>query len=598
MKIARDDNVASQREILAVDRQRDAALRKHLDYARSPGLAKLPPLERAQKLAMYVDEQFSPSEGRRFSEKACSILLDPYRNQEILLGEIVRAGVCRHRALLFKILGDEAGLAVALTRGNLGSAQSNGGHTWNELVLPDGEKRIVDVMNPRPGFRFPKLTDREAESYLTVDHRPYYRNVASTSGPSAKPTPSTARVSLADDPAGRELITAASRTIADYHRGQRRENNLLRIVYFHPSDRDPLPDYAERLERVMTDISDFYRDGLRRFGIENDGLPLERNDGRLVLHLVRGKNPASGYRHESGNETEAEIRAALKDTINFDREHVLVLYALCRKEPDGRYVFDAPYYGKGGSSQRWGFCHAADCELLDARLLTDTKNKIVYTEHYYPRVEQTLARFNAWYIGGIAHELGHGLGLNHDAGNPSENAFGTSLMGSGNHTYRQERWGGGKPTFLSRVSALQLVSHPLITGSNHTRWTIVGVGIPSAEFATAQHALQIRGKTGGNIPAYAVVAYVLPTSKETDHGNRTFIAAVENGTFDLSIPNLQPDNYHLRLVTLHVNGGTSTRQLRFGFDAAGNPDVSALNAAWQKLVPTASTPPAATTRSP
>ena len=105
-------------------------------------------------------------------------------------------------------------------------------------------------------------------------------------------------------------------------------------------------------------------------------------------------------------------------------------------------VFDAPYYGKSASSQRWGLCHAADCELLDTLLLTETKKKIVYTEHYYPRMEQTLARFNSWYIGGIAHELGHGLGLDHDAGNPDEDAFGTSLMG-GEDAVRPNAEGAG-----------------------------------------------------------------------------------------------------------------------------------------------------------
>jgi hypothetical protein len=28
----------------------------------------------------------------------------------------------------------------------------------------------------------------------------------------------------------------------------------------------------------------------------------------------------------------------LSGVVDFDREHVLILYALCRKEPDGRYV--------------------------------------------------------------------------------------------------------------------------------------------------------------------------------------------------------------------------------------------------------------------
>src|SRR3954467_13969235 len=116
---------------------------------------------------------------------------------------------------------------------------------------------------------------------------------------------------LPPDVEGAALLQAAQRTIAAYHQGQVDPGHKLRVVYFHPSDRDPLPNYAERLDRVMNDISDFYCDGLRRLGIENNGLPLERKDGRLLIYLVRGKKPASGYQHESGNETRAEIRAAL-----------------------------------------------------------------------------------------------------------------------------------------------------------------------------------------------------------------------------------------------------------------------------------------------
>ena len=209
-----------------------------------------------------------------------------------------------------------------------------------------------------------------------------------------------------DDPEGRALLQQARRAIAAYHAGQPKSNAVLRVVYFYPSDRDPLPNYAERLDRVMTDVSDFYRDGLRRFGLENSGLPLERQDGRLVLHLVRGKSPASAYRYESGDVTSAEVRAALKGIVDLDREHVLILYALCRKEPDGCYVFHAPYYGDGSSNQRRGLCHAADCELLDPQLLTETGRTMVFSEHYYARKEPTVALFNSWYLGfcpGVVH---------------------------------------------------------------------------------------------------------------------------------------------------------------------------------------------------
>ncbi|MDB6152218.1 MAG: hypothetical protein JWL90_671 [Chthoniobacteraceae bacterium] len=383
---------------------------------------------------------------------------------------------------------------------------------------------------------------------------------------------------LPDDPAGLAMIKEAQRAVTAYHTGHEASGAMLRVVYFHPSDREPLPGYEERLNRILNDVSEFYRDGLIRFGIASQGLPLEKKDGRLVLHVVKGKLPASGYQHESGNKTAAEIRAALAGRVDMDREHVLVLYALCRKEADGRYVFDAPYYG--GGSQRGGLCHAADCELLDPALLKETGNKIVYTEHYYPRIEQTVAKFNSMYLGGTAHELGHGLGLSHDSGNPEEKSFGTSLMGSGNLTYRQEVWGGGAPVYLSRASILQLASHPLITGSDRGRWDAIGGNFTSLLYSVEKGDLKIQGQAAGNIPPYAVIAYVWPASQSTDHGARTFPVGLTDGGFTLVLNGLRPDSYHLKLAALHVNGGTTTREYNFQFDAKGAPDAAALNASW------------------
>lgn len=174
MKIADDGTVQSPREVLVVDRSRDPGLRQHLAYAHSPGLEGLPPVERARLLAAYVDRESSPAEGRGLSLQACRLVEGEFRGREMLLGTSLNSGVCRHRAVLFKLLADEAGLAVTLARGNLGHANSSGGHVWNELLLDDGRKFIVDVMNPRPGFGFPATTDRLARDYLTVDNKPYY----------------------------------------------------------------------------------------------------------------------------------------------------------------------------------------------------------------------------------------------------------------------------------------------------------------------------------------------------------------------------------------------------------------------------------------
>ena len=381
-----------------------------------------------------------------------------------------------------------------------------------------------------------------------------------------------------EDHEGRAMVQEAQRLIAAYHAGQPPSHALLRVVCFVPADREPLPAYAERLDRVMNDVSGFYRDGLRRFGLETAGLPLERKDGKLVLHLVRGKSPAGEYHFESGDRTASEIRQALKGTVDMEREHVLVFYALCRQEPDGRYVFDAPYYG--GGSQRGGLCHAADCELLDPLLLTETKKKIVYTEHYYPRVEERVARFNTKYLGGAAHELGHAFGLPHDDGSGPEQGFGSSLMGGGNLAYRQETWGRGPPAYLARASALQLASHPLFTGSDRGRWDDAGRGFETLSFGTNGGALTIRGTVAGAVPPYGAIAYAWPTNQATDHRARTFPVVLKEGAFTLALEGLRPDTYHLKLASLHANGATTVQSFGLRFDAAGAPDAAALNAAW------------------
>src|SRR5690242_17793383 len=79
--------------------------------------------------------------------------------------------------------------------------------------------------------------------------------------------------SVPEDPMGRAMLQEAQSAISAYHAGAPTSGAKLRVVYFHPSDREPLPGYAERVERILSDVNDFYRDGLQRFGIPSEGLP-------------------------------------------------------------------------------------------------------------------------------------------------------------------------------------------------------------------------------------------------------------------------------------------------------------------------------------
>ena len=87
-----------------------------------------------------------------------------------------QAGVCRHRSLLFKILADEAGLRVALVRGNYASTGPPGApHVWNEVVLDDGRRVLVDVMQNGSKPNFPAVNAPEViQHYLKVDGTPWY----------------------------------------------------------------------------------------------------------------------------------------------------------------------------------------------------------------------------------------------------------------------------------------------------------------------------------------------------------------------------------------------------------------------------------------
>lgn len=186
MQIDAKGRVHSGREVILVDRRYDAVLRRHLSFATSKELQELGPLERATRIARYIDSELTPQEGRDYAQVGGLYLTAAYAGQAVMLGDVPRlggGGVCRHRSLLFKIMADAAGLKSALVRGNFDNGNSRGGHAWNELFLNDG-RVLVDVMNPQPDFHFPHVDEPLARGYLTPTNEPYY---GSTSQPDSEP---------------------------------------------------------------------------------------------------------------------------------------------------------------------------------------------------------------------------------------------------------------------------------------------------------------------------------------------------------------------------------------------------------------------------
>jgi len=85
-------------------------------------------------------------------------------------------------------------------------------------------------------------------------------------------------------------IKTAFDRIAAYHLGEKPSDSAVQVVYFHAADRNPLPDFRDRLERIVKDITDFYREEMeRRFAIKTNGIPFAQENGKLLIHVVRGR---------------------------------------------------------------------------------------------------------------------------------------------------------------------------------------------------------------------------------------------------------------------------------------------------------------------
>jgi hypothetical protein len=194
-----------------------------------------------------------------------------------------------------------------------------------------------------------------------------------------------------------------------------------------------------------------------------------------------------------------------------------------------------------------------------------------YEEHYGD-FKQTVAGFNTKYLGGVAHELGHGLGLPHNGQTRDEaRNLGTALMGAGNHTYRRERWSDRKGSFLTFASAVRLASHPLFTGSDHGRDEPGSSRLKDMHFGGTGKNLIITGTLSATPDAYAMIAYVDPNGGGDYDAIATAVQVID-GTFEIESAYAKGGPNQLRLVACHLNGATSTHRFTFTANEDGEPD--------------------------
>ena len=342
----------------------------------------------------------------------------------------------------------------------------------------------------------------------------------------------------------------------------------LRVAYFTPSDREPIPGYVERIDRCMTEVQRFYREGMIAAGYGPLTFELERDDaGRLKVFNVAGKHPMETYGRDSSGDVRDEVKAALTPRgIDIDQETIVIFQVLLRWDGDkaeevGSYV--------GGGGHLSGTAWVYDDAKLDPRKL-DSKEP----GGFYGR-PCSIGEFNSHYLGGIAHELGHALGLPHDAQQSADNDRGESLMSGGNHTYGNNLRGEGAGTFLTAASAMPLKTIRVVAGDLKDAHKDPNCKLRELDARFQDGKIILIGALDAEPAAYGVVAYNDPAEPEADYEAIGWIDQIDaDGRFKLAIGELQPgQEYQLRLRVCHVNGGSTWFPFDYHVAESGQPDI-------------------------
>lgn len=379
----------------------------------------------------------------------------------------------------------------------------------------------------------------------------------------------------------RQQAAAAMKILEAWHADQPEPGNrTLHLVCWTPSDKEFPADYQPRLTRIMQHIQEFYLREMERLGFGDRTIGLEFDDQeQLVLHTVKGQHATAHYARESGTEIRNECLPVLQQAgIDARRETILILCNLAEWDAEQlRFTHKSPYYASG--SFRRGTAWQLDSPELDTTNLALTKPLIRDGE--YGRI--SLGKHNSIFIGGIAHELGHALGLPHCKARPDEAVRGTALMGSGNRTYGDQLRGEGRGTVLTFAHALRLASHPQFSKSVKGLQQDAKASVDDIAITTEGKAIRATGVVKGSPPVYAVVAYFDPVGGG-DYNSTTASAVPDSeGRFTLQTDALPAGKAgELRLFPLHANGSAagqmSRTRFRYSYEmgADGTPDLTTM----------------------
>ncbi|MBV7529595.1 discoidin domain-containing protein [Chitinophaga sp. sic0106] len=320
----------------------------------------------------------------------------------------------------------------------------------------------------------------------------------------------------------------------------------VNIIYFVPSDADTITGYRERLNGILLQGQQFYGKWMSYYGYGDRSFGLPMDAGKVKVTVIHGAQPKSAYPYEGGGNTvigELNTWFASNPTQKLS-EHTLVIMPASTYAADGD-PGGVPFYGLG----RW--CFALDYAEMDTSYLGQNT---------------TLGNRATKWIGGLMHELGHGLNLPHNKEKVSEGADatkGTALMGSGNYTY------GKSATFLTAASCAILNNSQVFrtaTASGIYGGGSTSINVIKADYASGNISLKVKYTATQTVNR--VVVYNDPEGGN-DYDAVPWVATPAGDSITLTMPiaDLQKKtgNYAMRVRFLYTNGSSTEISYPYSF---------------------------------
>lgn len=348
----------------------------------------------------------------------------------------------------------------------------------------------------------------------------------------------------------------------------------LNVVYFVPSDTKINENYKERLSEMLLRHQLFTMKWMQHWGYgeKSFGLALDEN-GMVDIVLVNGAEKKAGYPYSSSisvPKMKGEIEKHYKENnLEFLSDHTLVITAVNEDILAGEKV-DVPFYGYG----RW--CFALDFPNMsyDIYNIDPTTHETVNSKS-----------LSTSYIGGLFHELGHGLNQPHIGATDSQDKdpkFGTTLMGSGNSTYAK------KPTFIHPLSAAILNNCQVSSFVEKDFYKEANAKVVITDIIVNGDKCTVKGNFTSDVPV-TEVAVRFYNATEVFSGGSTgytsvgFVEKANGNNFEITIPieelKIRSDFKFKVGATILMENGTSKNMTRHEiFKLEGNTLIpSALN---------------------